>query len=275
MSPEPVAEAQAPGAVSAELGVERWTRGALERTTDLVAEEVPVALVYHDVPHVVMLATPADLEDYGVGFTLSEGLVARAEEIRGVEVPYGALSGAAHIRVAWDRFPQLLHRRRNLAGRTGCGLCGAESAEDAIRECGPVPDGVSVTSAALHAAIAELSGRQPINARTGSVHAAAWVVPGEGIKVVREDVGRHNALDKAIGALSRERTDFAAGYMLITSRARYEMVQKCATVGISLLVALSAPTAFAVRLAQRSGLTLVAFARADQHVVYAHPHRVK
>src|SRR5438874_11869559 len=216
MSPEPVAEAQAPGAVSAELGVERWTRGALERTTDLVAEEVPVALVYHDVPHVVMLATPADLEDYGVGFTLSEGLVARAEEIRGVEVTYGALSADVHISVAWERFTQLLHRRRNPAGRTGCGLCRAESAEDAIRECGPVPGGVSVTSAALHAAIAELSGRQPINAPTGSVHAAAWGVPGEGIKVVREDVGRHNALDKAIGALSRERTDFAAGYMLIT-----------------------------------------------------------
>jgi FdhD protein len=138
-----------------------------------------------------------------------------------------------------------------------------------------VPDGLSVTSGALHAAIAELSGRQPINARTGSVHAAAWVVPGEGIRVVREDVGRHNALDKTIGALARAGADFAAGYMLITSRASYEMVQKCATVGISLLIALSAPTAFAVRLAQRSGLTLVAFARADQHVVYAHPHRVK
>src|SRR5438874_6444669 len=275
MSTEPVAEAQAPGAVSAELDVERWTRGTIARTTDLVAEEVPVALVFHDVPHVVMLATPADLEDYAVGFTLSEGLVARAEEIRGVEVSYGALSADVHITVAWERFTQLLQRRRNLTGRTGCGLCGAESAADAIRECGPVPGGVSVTSAALHAAIAELSGRQPINARTGSVHAAAWVAPGEGMKVVREEVGRQNALDKAIGALSRGRTDFAAGYMLITSRASYEMVQKCATVGISLLVALSAPTAFAVRLAQRSGLTLVAFARADQHVVYAHPHRVK
>src|SRR6184192_4816167 len=131
MSPEPVAEAQAPGAVSAELGVERWTRGALAHTTDLVAEEVPVALVYHDVPHVVMLATPADLEDYAVGFTLSEGLVARAEEIRGVEVTYGALSADVHISVAWERFTQLLQRRRNLAGRTGCGLCGAESAAQA------------------------------------------------------------------------------------------------------------------------------------------------
>jgi FdhD protein len=267
--------AEQEGAVSAQVEIERWSGGALTRTTDLVAEEMPVALVYHDVPHVVMLATPADLEDYGVGFTLSEGLVARADEIRGVEVTYGALSADVRISVAWERFTQLLQRRRNLAGRTGCGLCGAESAEDAIRECAPVPPGVSVTSAALHAAIAELAKRQPINARTGSVHAAAWVVPGEGIGVVREDVGRHNALDKTIGALSRTGADFAAGYMLITSRASYEMVQKCATVGISLLVALSAPTAFAVRLAQRSGLTLVAFARADQHVVYAHPHRVK
>src|SRR2546429_6631000 len=141
MSPEPVAEAQAPGAVSAELGVERWTRGALERTTDLVAEEVPVALVYHDVPHVVMLATPADLEDYAVGFTLSEGLVARAEEIRGVEVSYGALSADVRITVAWERFTQLLQRRRNLTGRTGCGLCGAGSAAEAIPKGGPGPAG--------------------------------------------------------------------------------------------------------------------------------------
>ena len=275
MSAQPEAQGENTAAVSAEVAVQRWTRGTLARATDLVAEEMPVALVYHDVPHVVMLATPADLEDYAVGFTLSEGLVAGAGEIRGVEVIQGEASADVKISVAWERFTQLLQRRRNLTGRTGCGLCGAERAEDAIRECQPVPTGVTITAAELHEAMAQLAARQPINARTGSVHAAAWVVPGKGIQVVREDVGRHNALDKTIGALARANADFGAGYMLITSRASYEMVQKCATVGIALLVALSAPTAFAVRLAERSGLTLVAFARADQHVVYAHPQRLK
>jgi formate dehydrogenase accessory protein FdhD len=265
----------APAAVSAEVGVERWTRGTLARTTDQVAEEMPVALVYHDVPHVVMLATPADLEDYAIGFTLSEALVARPDEIRGVEVVQGEASADVRITVAWERFTQLLQRRRNLAGRTGCGLCGAETAEDAIRECSQVPAGVTITAEELHASIEQLPARQVINARTGSVHAAAWVVPGQGILVVREDVGRHNALDKTIGAMTRMGADFSTGYMVITSRASYEMVQKAATVGISLLVAFSAPTAFAVRLAQRSGLTLVAFARTDRHVVYAHPQRLK
>jgi len=274
MSAAPQPSGQPPAAVSAEVGIERWTGGTIARTTDLVAEEMPVALVYHDVPHVVMLATPADLEDYAVGFTLSEGLVARPEEIRGVEVIAGEASCDVKISVAWERFTQLLQRRRNLAGRTGCGLCGAETAEDAIRECAPVPAGVTVSAAELHATLAQLPARQLLNKRTGSVHAAAWVLPGQGIQVVREDVGRHNALDKTIGALARTGADFAAGYMLITSRASYEMVQKAATVGISLLVAVSAPTAFAVRLAERSGLTLVAFARADRHVVYAHPQRV-
>ena len=196
-------------------------------------------------------------------------------EIRGVEVRRGADSVDVHVTVAWERFTQLLHRRRNLTGRTGCGLCGAETAADAIRETAAVPAGVELTSAELHEAIEQLGGLQPINARTGSVHAAAWVVPGQGIQLVREDVGRHNALDKAIGALVRGGADLAAGYMLMTSRASYELVQKCATVGIPFLAALSAPTAFAVRLAERSGITLVAFARRDRHVVYAHPQRLK
>jgi FdhD protein len=277
MSTESLADTAAAAAlaVSSQVAVERWSNGTLAATTDLVAEEVPVALVYHDVPHVVMLATPADLEDYGVGFTLSEGLVARMDEIRGVEVTRGAGVADVHLSVAWERFTQLLQRRRNLTGRTGCGLCGAETAADAIRAPAPVPAGVTISAAQMHAAIEQLGTRQPINARTGSVHAAAWVLPQEGIQLVREDVGRHNALDKSIGALARAGADFSSGYMLITSRASYEMVQKCATLGISLLVALSAPTAFAVRLAEQTGLTLVAFARRDRHVVYANPWRLK
>ncbi len=271
---EPAAAAP-PKSVSVELAVERWTSGVATSTTDLVVEEVPVALVYHGVPHVVMLATPANLEDFAVGFTLSEGLVASPDEIREVEVTQGAEAIDVRVTVAWERFSELLHRRRNLTGRTGCGLCGAETAEDAIREPAPVGPGPSVTIQELHAAIEELGSLQPINALTGSVHAAAWVVPGKGIRLVREDVGRHNALDKAIGALVREGADFSAGFMLITSRASYEMVQKSATVGISFLAALSAPTAFAVRLASKAGLTLVAFARRDKHVVYAHPGRLK
>ena len=263
-----------PKSVSSELSVDRWAQGTTTHTTDQVAEEVPVALVYHNVPHVVMLATPADFEDYAYGFTLSEGLVARPEEIREVEVTQGADAVDVRISVAWERFTELLHRRRNLTGRTGCGLCGAEKAEDAIREVGQVGPGPAVSVADLHGAIEQLGSLQPINSRTGSVHAAAWVVPGKGIQLVREDVGRHNALDKAIGAVIRTKADVGSGYMLVTSRASYEMVQKCATVGISFLAALSAPTAFAVRLAQRSGLTLVAFARRDRHVVYANPERL-
>jgi FdhD protein len=262
-------------AVSAEVSVERWAQGELTRKTDQVAEEIPVGLVYHGVPHVVMLATPADLEDFAVGFTLSEGLVARPEEIRSVEVIHGEEAADVRITVAWDRFSALLQRRRNLTGRTGCGLCGAEKAEDAIREVPRVGPGPTVSTGGLHEAIEQLGSLQPINARTGSVHAAAWVVPGQGIQLVREDVGRHNALDKAIGALVRAGTDFGSGYMLITSRASFEMVQKSATVGISFLTALSAPTAFAVRMADKTGLTLVAFARRDRHVVYANPDRLK
>ncbi len=260
--------------VSTEVSVDRWTGGKTTRTTDEVAEEAPVALVYHGVPHVVMLATPADFEDFAVGFTLSEGLVLRPDEIRSVEVTRGAEATDVRVTVAAERFAELLHRRRNLTGRTGCGLCGAETADDAIRNVAAVGPGPSVTVAGLHKAIEQLSSGQPINSKTGSVHAAAWVIPGEGIRLVREDVGRHNALDKAIGALVRAGADLSAGYMLITSRASFEMVQKCATVGISFLAALSAPTGFAVRLAEKTGLTLVAFARRDKHVVYANPGRL-
>jgi FdhD protein len=261
--------------VALELGVERWRQGVVTRERDLVAQEIPVALVYHGVPHAVMLATPADLEDFAVGFTLTEGLVQRAQEIRGVEVVRAGESAEVRISVAWERFSALLDRRRNLTGRTGCGLCGEETVEQAVRDLAPVGPGIRLGAAELHSAIAALAQMQPINARTGSVHAAAWVVPGEGIQLVREDVGRHNALDKAIGALVRAGRDPAAGALLLTSRASFEMVQKSAAAGVTVVAAFSAPTAFAVRVAERAGVTLVAFAREHQHVVYAHSWRLE
>jgi len=267
----------------AEVAVQRWKRGELTNTTDFVTEEVPVALVYHGVPHVVMLASPADLEDYAVGFTVSEGLVADPREIQSVEVERGAQSIEVRIGIAGERFSELLRRRRNLTGRSGCGLCGAETVEEAIRPPVRLTKGPTVTVADLHAALVQLESMQPVNARTGSIHAAAWVVPGQGvdqgarkgIQLVREDVGRHNALDKVIGALVRSGTDVSAGYALITSRASFEMVQKASAAGIAFMAAVSAPTALAIRMAEQTGLTLVGFARRDQHVVYANAERLR
>ena len=261
---------------SEEVIVDRWRDGRVEHTTDRVAEEVPVALTYHGISHVVMLATPADLEDLAAGFTLSEGIVSDPAEIQSLESA-AREDGAFEVRIgiSAERFSELLRRERNTTGRTGCGLCGAATVEDAIRPPKQVPGGVTVTVADLHAALRDIQRHQHINRETGSVHAAAWVVPGEGIRLVREDVGRHNALDKVIGALIRSKQDPSRGWFLITSRASYEMVQKTATVGVSLLAAVSAPTAFAIRLAHASGLTLIGFAREHQHVVYSHPSRLK
>jgi FdhD protein len=272
--PAPVLKNDTSAPTSAEVSVQRWKNGQLTRTTDFVTEETPVALVYHGVPHVVMLASPADLEDYAVGFTVSEGLVGSPAEIQSVEVERAAESIEVRIGIAGERFSELLRRRRNLTGRSGCGLCGAETVEEAIRPPVQVGKGPTVTSADLHAALVQLESMQPVNARTGSIHAAAWVVPGKGIQLVREDVGRHNALDKVIGALVRSNTDVTAGYAIITSRASFEMVQKSAAAGITFVAAVSAPTALAIRMAEQTGLTLVGFARRDQHVVYAHPHRL-
>ena len=260
---------------SAELIVHRWRDGDVARVTDHVAEEVPVALTYHGVPHVVMLASPANLEDLAVGFTLSESIVADRSEIQSVESAQRE-DGALEVRIAITaaKFSELLRRQRNLTGRTGCGLCGAQTVEEAIRHPSPVTGGVTVDVKSLHEALVDLKQQQEINSRTGSVHAAAWVTPQSGIQLVREDVGRHNALDKVIGALIRAGGDFRDGYFIVTSRASYEMVQKAVTVGGTFLAAVSAPTAFAVRLASASGLTLVGFAREHQHVVYAHPSRL-
>jgi len=260
---------------TSERPIQRYTRGVIARTTDTVAEEAPVALVYQGVPHVVMLASPADLEDFAVGFTVSEGLVANAAEVLEVRVEPGEHAVDVHLRIAPTRFSALLQQRRNLTGRTGCGLCGAETLEQALRPVPAVQAGAPIDVEELHAALHELSSRQPINARTGSVHAAAWVSAGIGLTCVREDIGRHNALDKTLGALLRAGTDLKSGYMLITSRASFEMVQKSATAGVSLLAAVSAPTGLAISVAEKTGMGLIGFARPGRHVVYAHPERLK
>ena len=221
-----------------------------------------------------MLATPAHLEDLAVGFTLSEEIVGSADEIRSVAVTTVDDALVVDLDIAPQRFAALLHRHRNLTGRTGCGMCGAESLADAIRAPAMLADGLRVSATELHEALAALAGGQALNARTGSIHAAAWVVPGRGLVRVREDVGRHNALDKLIGSLVRSGDDLGAGYALVTSRASYEIVQKAAIVGIAAVVAVSAPTAFAIRSAEQFGVTLVGFARPGRHVVYAHGERL-
>ncbi len=256
------------------VSVERWTAGRLERVPDEVAEERPVQFRYQGVNHVVMLATPADLEDLAVGFTLSEEIVGSPGEIRSVAVTGVEDALIVDLDIAPQRFSALLNRHRNLTGRTGCGMCGAESLADAIRAPAALGAGLRVSASELHAALAALGAGQALNARTGSIHAAAWVVPGQGLVRVREDVGRHNALDKLIGSLVRSGDDLGAGYALVTSRASYEIVQKAATVGIAAVVAVSAPTAFAIRSAERFGVTLVGFARPGRHVVYAHGERL-
>jgi FdhD protein len=256
------------------VSVQRWRDGRVEQVADVVAEEVPVALTYHGIPHVVMLATPRDLEDLGVGFTLTEALVASPGEIRGVEVVPAAEACEVRLTIAPERFSDLLRRQRNLTGRTGCGLCGTETLEEAIRRPAAVGTGIRLTTAALHAALKDMRSRQLLNAQAGSVHAAAWGRPVEGLQLVREDVGRHNALDKVVGSLLRAGTEAGTGYLLVSSRASYEMVQKAATAGVSLLAAISAPTALAIRLADECGMTLIGFARDGSHVVYTHPERL-
>jgi FdhD protein len=257
-----------------DVAVDRWVEGASTRTRDAVADEWPVAFRYHGVAHVVMLATPLDLEDLAVGFTLSEGIVSSFAEIRRVAVAREDEALSVDIDIAAERFSALLGRQRNMTGRTGCGLCGAETVEDAIRHPPPVSATRRLSPEDVQDAIASLATHQPLNSRSGSVHAAGWAVPGRGIVLVREDVGRHNAVDKLIGALVRAGEPLAEGFLVVTSRASYEIIQKAATVGISTVVAVSAPTAFAIRSAERFGVTLVGFARSGRHVIYAHGERL-
>ena len=252
----------------------RVDEGSARAVVEQIAEEAPIALVYNGVPHVVVMATPADLEDLALGFSLSEGVIGCAAELGGIEIVPEQTGYSVHMSVPPERAAIIEQRRRNMTARTGCGVCGAETIEQAMRDvprvaAPKVTAGQRLTRQAMAVAMNQMPSLQTLNAATGATHAAAWANLDGQLQLVREDVGRHNALDKLIGALAAGGMDTAQGFAVITSRASYEMVQKAAMAGIGLLAAVSAPTALAVRIAREAGVTLAGFVRGERCMVYA------
>jgi formate dehydrogenase accessory protein FdhD len=268
-----------PGATAVAAG--SWRDGSFEAGIELVAIEAPVALVYNGISHAVMLASPQDLEDFAVGFSLGERIVRDARDIYDIEVEAAAHGIALEMRIASGALARLKESRRARTGKTGCGLCGVESLArfDADLQAGGQAGGqagaapATLQPEALARAMDAMAARQELHHATGAAHAAGWASRSGELLCVREDVGRHNALDKLVGALARARVDTADGFAVVTSRASYEMVQKAARAGFPLLAAISAPTALAVQVAQQSGLSLLGFVRGAGLVVYPPPQR--
>lgn len=258
------------------VAVERRRVGApVIETRDWVAEEVPVALEFNGISHAVMLATPTDLEDFAIGFSLTEDIVDAGSDVRDVEVIESAMGMTVRIEVASSCFHRLKERRRNLTGRTGCGLCGTESLEHAVRPPPQLGRTLHLNPGALRRATDGLRELQRLHEATGATHAAALADEEGRLLLVREDVGRHNALDKLVGAMLRHRGLLASrSFAVVTSRASYEMTGKTARAGIELLAAVSGVTALAIDVAEAAALTLVGFTRGGQYNVYAHPVRV-
>lgn len=252
------------------VDVRREIQDAPSHDRDMIAEEIPVAMVYNGVSHAVMMASPCNLEDFALGFSISEGILQRSDQLFAIEVKPQEEGIAINMHIAGDCFVRLKEQRRNMTGRTGCGLCGTESLAHVVRAIPSVAPQVIPTDKVIQHALRNLKKNQPLQLQTGATHAAAWCDSHGEILLAREDVGRHNALDKLIGARIHEQGDkaFADGFALISSRASFEMVQKSASVGIGSLVAVSAPTALAIREARNSGMNLIGFARPGRHVIY-------
>ena len=272
MKPEILPAADETGAQRLDVRVRRG--GAVTDSQDWLADEVPVALIFNGISHAVMLATPLDLEDFALGFGLTEGLLARADELYGVEVLPDPAGMRIEMEVSSACFARLKDKRRSMAGRTGCGLCGTESLEQVEPPLRALAPGAPPLSPpAIAAALRAMPSHQALQKRTGATHAAAWCSLDGQVRIVREDVGRHNALDKLVGAMVESGVDARDGFCCITSRASVEMVRKAVAVGITALVAVSAPTSRAVDTARRAGLALAGFARHDDLVLYSNADR--
>ncbi|HAT7672533.1 TPA: formate dehydrogenase accessory sulfurtransferase FdhD [Enterobacter hormaechei subsp. xiangfangensis] len=243
-------------------------------TPDFLAEEVPVALVYNGISHVVMMASPKDLELFAIGFSLSEGIIAHPQEIYGMDVVHVCNGLEVQIELSSRRFMGLKERRRALAGRTGCGVCGVEQLNDIGKPIIPLPFTQTFNLAHLDRALEHLNDVQPIGQLSGCTHAAAWILPSGNIAGGHEDVGRHVALDKLLGRRARESNVWQQGAALVSSRASYEMVQKSAMCGVEILFAVSAATTLAVEVAERCNLTLVGFCKPGRATIYTHPQRL-
>ena len=256
------------------VGRQVWRNGSVNDGSRLIPEETAIALTYNGGTYAVMMGTPKDLRDFAIGFSLSEGVVQSPEDISSLDIIH--LDDGIELRMwlAPAKAELLNERRRHIAGPTGCGICGIDSIAEAVRPAAVVPRGRSFAPAEIMMAMAGIAPLQAINIETRAVHAAAFWTPGRGIVALREDVGRHNALDKLAGALAQNNVSANEGMVLLTSRVSVEMVQKAAAMGAPLISAVSAPTALAVRMAERSGIALVAIARADGFEVFTHPERI-
>jgi FdhD protein len=251
-----------------------WRDGGPSRGRRAIPEETAIALTYNGGTYAVMMATPQNLRDFAVGFSLSEGIVQSPDDIRSLDII--GLDDGIELRMwlAPSRADRLNERRRHIAGPTGCGICGIESIAEAVRPAAIVAQGRGFSSQEVMTAMQSIPPLQTINVETRAVHAAAFWMPGRGTVALREDVGRHNALDKLAGALAQGRISTDQGMVLLTSRVSVEMVQKTAAMGAAVMVAVSAPTALAVRMADAAGITLAAIARGDGFEIFTHPGRI-
>lgn len=263
-------QTDAPPDTLKEVQVLRYRQDSAQTCDDVVAEEYPVALVFNGISHAVMMATPGDLEEFALGFTLSEGIVGGRREIHDIEVHFHSDGAEVQVTIAQSAFMQLKEHRRTLTGRTGCGVCGTESLRllDLEPERVDAPQAAPIDGTAIERILVELPHHQPLTRATGCAHAAAWCTRQGDIMRVFEDVGRHNALDKLFGWMVAQNIDPQQGLVFLTSRASYELIRKAARMNIPVLATISAPTTLAIRIAHSAGIRLLSFCRQDGFVEY-------